>query len=168
MPQLTEAHRALIGRASPPRETPHPVNRAMASHWCEMVEDANPVYSDDEFASDTWLQGSIAPPTMLLTWSMRPVWPESSEPNPLDELDLPGCDATIAVNATQEYLRPLRYGERLFTSHQVAAISEEKTTRLGTGHFVTMLTNFTTADGETVGTHQFRLFVYGPHAEARG
>ncbi|MEX2080533.1 MAG: MaoC family dehydratase N-terminal domain-containing protein [Dehalococcoidia bacterium] len=168
MPQLTDYHRGLIGSASEPREIPHSINRPMADHWCEMVEDANPIYHDEAYARGTWLQGTIAPPTMLLTWNMRPVWPEAVEEGPLDRLGLPGCDATIAVNATQEYFQPLRYGDRIWASHQIAAISEEKTTRLGNGHFVTLLTSFTSQAGTLVGTHQFRLFVYGPHAEAPG
>jgi acyl dehydratase len=137
----------------------------MARHWCEMVEDANPIYFDEAYARTTWLQGTFAPPTMLLTWSMAPVWPTPERvEHALANLRLEGCDATIAVNATQEYLQPMRYGDRLSTTQTVAAISEEKTTRLGTGHFVTLVVAFINQLDETVATHEFRLFVYRAHA----
>ena len=80
--------------------------------------------------------------------------------------NLAGCDATIAVNAAQEYLQPLRYGDRIWASHEISSISEEKTTRLGTGHFVTIRTSFTNQAGTLVATHEFRLFVYRTNQES--
>jgi len=162
MPQLTTKHTSLIGQESPPRPTPYAINEAMARFWCEMVEDPNPIYFDEAYAAKTWLKERFAPPAMLFTWGMQPVWPESQHESMIGHLQFPGCTATLAVNATQEYLLPLHYGDRLAITNQIASIGEEKTTRLGSGHFVTTLDTFRNHRGEIAGTHSFTLFMYAP------
>ena len=162
MPVISERHQALIGKESEPRQAPYAINEAMARHWCEMVEDPNPIYFDEAYARTTWLQGIFAPPTMLFTWSMRPVWPEEERKTSTVQELLEGCTTTIAVNAVQEYFLPLRYGDTLTVTNEISAISEEKTTRLGTGHFVTTKDTFRNQFGQVVGTHSFTLFMYRP------
>lgn len=166
MPQLTDQHTALTGKESPPRPAPYAVNEAMARFWCEMVEDRNPIYFDGGYAAKTWLREPFAPPAMLFTWGMQPVWPEEDRhESMISRLQLPGCTTTLAVNATQEYLIPLRYGDHLTITNQIASIGEEKTTRLGSGHFVTTLDAFRNQRGEIAGTHSFTLFMYAPASE---
>lgn len=164
MPVITDEQRALIGKESEPRLVPEPVNQTMASHWSEMVEDPNPIYFDEAYARTTWLQGTFAPPTMLYTWARPPVWPEVESEGPLSKLALDGCPVTVAVNATQEYLMPLRYGDTLSVTSQLSAISDEKTTRLGTGHFVSTVDTFRNQFDQVVGSHSFTFFIYRPHA----
>ena len=162
MPVLTETHRSLIDKETAPQPLPEAVNIAMARHWCEMVEDANPIYFDEECARDSWLKERFAPPTMLYTWRMAPVWPEREEESALSGLELEGCTLTLAVNAVKEYEQPLRYGDTLTVSSKISAISDEKTTRLGTGHFITTTDTFRNQRGEVVGTHSCTLFRYKP------
>src|SRR5437870_2663195 len=76
MPQLMDEQTALVGKESPARPAPYAVNHAMARFWCEMVEDPNPIYFDEDYARSTWLEAPFAPPAMLFTWGMQPVWPE--------------------------------------------------------------------------------------------
>ncbi len=167
MPQLTDEQRALIGNESPPRPAPYAVNEAMARFWCEMVEDPNPIYFDEAYARTTRLKGTFAPSAMLFTWGMQPVWPEEERhESMIGRLQFPGCTATLAVNATQEYHLPLRYGERLTITNQISSIGEEKTTRLGSGHFVTTLDTFRNQLGQVAGSHSFTLFMYGPGKES--
>ena len=163
MPVITDEHRALIGKETAPRRAPHAVNEAMARHWCEMVEDPNPIYFDEAYARTTWLQGAFAPPAMLYTWGRPLLWPEEQYETPLAQLALEDCTATIAVSAVQEYVMPLRYGDTLTVTSQLSAVSDEKTTRLGTGHFVTTLDTFRNQFGQVVGTHAFTFFTYRPH-----
>jgi acyl dehydratase len=169
MPILTEEQKAIIGVESEPRAAAYPVNKIMAQFFCEMVEDANPIYFDERYARSTWLKGKIAPPSMLLIWRMAPVWPPRDEgANLIAQLGLEqmGCTATIAVNAVQEYHQPLRYGDTLTVTNSVASVGDEKTTRLGTGHFVTTLDTYRNQHGQVVGTHSFTLFIYAPAAES--
>ena len=163
MPVITDEQRALIGRETSPRPAPYAINEAMARFWCEMVEDANPIYFDDAYARSTWLQGAFAPPAMLFTWGMPPVWPEVERESPLSWLSLEGCTATIAVRAVQEYMVPLRYGDTLTVTSRISSIGDEKTTRLGSGHFVSTIDTFRNQSGQVVGTHEFTLFIYDPH-----
>ncbi len=165
MTQITDEQRALIGRENSPRQAPYAVNEAMARFWCEMVEDPNPIYFDEACAGATWLEHTFAPPAMLFTWGMPPVWPEVQRESPISQLNLKDCPATIAVNSVQEYVLPPRYGDALTVTSQVSSIGEEKTTRLGTGHFVSTLDIFRNQRGEVVGTHTFTLFIYRPAAE---
>ena len=166
MPQLTDEHTSLIGQESAPRPAPYAINEAMARFWCEMVEDPNPIHFDEEYASGTWLKEPFAPPAMLFTWGMQPVWPEENRhESMISRLQFPGCTATLAVNATQEYFLPLHYGDRLTITNQIASIGTEKTTRLGSGHFVIMLDTFRNQHEAIAGTHSFTLFMYAPAKE---
>jgi len=160
MPELTPEQRAMVGRETNPHPAPYPVNEAMARFWCEMVEDPNPIYFDDAHARNTWLQGAFAPPAMLYTWGRPLIWPESTRETAIDGLNIEGCAQTIAVNAVQEYFIPIRYGDQLTTTNKLAAISDEKTTRLGTGHFITTVETLRNQHGQVVGTHTFTLFRY--------
>ncbi|MCH7699373.1 MAG: MaoC family dehydratase N-terminal domain-containing protein [Chloroflexi bacterium] len=162
MPVLTDEHKALIGKETAPQPAPEAINIAMARHWCEMVEDANPIYFDDDTAKNSWLKDTFAPPTMLYTWRMAPVWPKRNVESTVLGLKIPGCDATLAVTAVQEYEQPLRYGDTLTVSSKIASISDEKTTRIGSGHFITTVDTFRNQNGDIVGTHSFTLFRYRP------
>lgn len=164
MPVLTDEQRALIGQESEPRNLPQPIDRIMALRWCEMVEDANPIYFDEAYARTTWLQGIFAPPTMLNTWGMTPVWPEARGERPRPRLELEGCTTTIATNAVEEYFVPLRYGDTITATSHISEISDEKTTRLGVGHFYTSVDTYRNQLGQVVGTHSFTLFTYRAHS----
>jgi hypothetical protein len=48
------------------------------------------------------------------------------------QLQLAGCPATLAVNAAGSFV-PLRYGDTVTMTNQIASISEEKTTQWGQG-----------------------------------
>jgi acyl dehydratase len=169
MPQLTTEQTSLIGKESPPRPAPYAINEAMARFWCEMVEDPNPIYFDEASAAKTRLKEPFAPPPMLFTWGMQPVWPEQDRhESMIARLQFPGCTATLAVNATQEYFLPLRYGDRLTITNQIASIGEEKTTSLGSGHFVTTLDTFRNQHDAVAGTHSFTLFMYAPGNKEQG
>lgn len=168
MPELTPEQRALIGVESAQRPYGEVINQPMARHWVEMVEDANPIYFDEGYARTTWLGGVVAPPTMLATWGMGPGWPP---PPPVPEaarpprLQLDGLPAAIAVNAIDEYLQPLRYGDRLTVSSMIESVSDEKRTRLGVGHFVTTVSIYRNQHGQEVARHSFRIFHYRPYEE---
>ncbi len=103
---------------------------------------------------------------MLYTWGRPLVWPEVQRETAIDGLQLDGCTMTIAVNAVQEYFVPIRYGDQLTMTNKLASVSDEKTTRLGTGHFVTTVETLRNQHGQVVGTHTFTLFTYRPAGDA--
>jgi hypothetical protein len=56
---------------------------------------------------------------------------------PLALLDGMGCTAVVATDCEQEYVHPLRPGERITFDVVIESLSPRKATKLGSGHFVT-------------------------------
>ncbi|MDQ0762169.1 bifunctional MaoC family dehydratase N-terminal/OB-fold nucleic acid binding domain-containing protein [Streptomyces canus] len=132
------------------------VNLPMIRHWCEALGDTNPAYTGP---------GAVAPPTMLQAWTMGGLTGHTGRSSAYDELlallDESGCTSVVATDCEQEYLQPLRPGDRITFDTVIESVSDRKTTRLGTGHFVTTRTDVRV--GETlVGTHRFRILKYAP------
>ncbi|MBI2913114.1 MAG: MaoC family dehydratase N-terminal domain-containing protein [Chloroflexi bacterium] len=114
---------------------PDAVNAAMIRHWCEGLEDGNPLYTDEEFARKTEYGGIIAPPTMAQTFARAPFWPPVP---PEAGLALPfvGYESLVQRN-NLVFRAPLRPGDKLRGKSRLDEISPPRTTRVGTGHFVT-------------------------------
>lgn len=148
-----------------------PVNAPMIRHWAETMGDRNPVYTDPEAAAGTHFGEIVAPATMLQVWTMRGLQTGAlGSDSPVQKLyDLvveAGFGSVVATNCEQEYVRPLRLGELVEWDQLIETVSEQKTTGLGTGHFITTLMNIYVRDGderELVGTHRFRILRYTPH-----
>ncbi|MFD6171922.1 bifunctional MaoC family dehydratase N-terminal/OB-fold nucleic acid binding domain-containing protein [Streptomyces coeruleorubidus] len=133
-----------------------PVNEPMIRHWCEAMGDTNPAYTGPD---------AIAPPTMLQAWTMAGLSRRPERTAAYDELlgllDESGHDAVVATDCEQEYLRPLRPGDEITFDSVIESVSGRKTTKLGTGYFVTTRTDIR-AGGELAGTHRFRILKYAP------
>ncbi|GAA2391610.1 OB-fold domain-containing protein [Streptomyces coeruleofuscus] len=133
-----------------------PVNEPMIRHWCEAMGDTNPAYTGPD---------AIAPPTMLQAWTMAGLSRRPERTAAYDELlgllDESGHDAVVATDCEQEYLRPLRPGDEVTFDSVIESVSGRKTTKLGTGYFVTTRTDIR-AGGELAGTHRFRILKYAP------
>ncbi|WP_405871233.1 bifunctional MaoC family dehydratase N-terminal/OB-fold nucleic acid binding domain-containing protein [Streptomyces sp. NBC_00005] len=133
-----------------------PVNLPMIRHWCEAMGDANPAYAGPE---------AIAPPTMLQAWIMGGLTDHEGRSQAYDELlgllDEAGCTSVVATDCEQEYLRPLRPGDEITFGTMIESVSERKTTKLGTGYFVTTRTDVRVGRA-LVGTHRFRILKYAP------
>ena len=164
---------APVGRDGP-SAGPDPVNQPMIRHWAAAFDDANPVYTDPAAAAATRHGGVVAPPLMLQTWTMptpvlegiaerggSPV-PLTDGSGPLSVLDEAGFVATLATGSEFEILRYLRLGEEVRAETVIEDISDEKSTRVGTGHFVTWVTTYRTASGEVVGRQRFRILKFRP------
>jgi acyl dehydratase len=162
---LLERLRAGIGAPNPPELARDPVNPAMIRHWCDAMEDANPVYTDPVLAAKSIQGGIVAPPAMLNAWTM-PGLPgrrsDASGLSPLQALDAAGFTSVIATNSEHEYLRYLRPGDLLHAQNELVDVSEQKQTGLGLGHFVTSRTTYRTQTGEEVGRMLFRLLKFRP------
>lgn len=150
------------------------VNAPMIRHWCEAMGDANPAYTGPD---------AVAPPTMLQAWTMTGLGlggltvPGRSEA--YDKLfallDGAGFTSVVATDCEQQYRRPLRPGHRLLFEAVIESVSDEKTTALGVGHFVTTRTDLRAYD-ETAGekpeearpvaTHRFRILKFRPSASS--
>lgn len=132
------------------------VNEPMIRHWCEAMGDTNPAYTGP---------GAVAPPTMLQAWTMGGLSGHTDRGEAYDELfgllDGAGYGSVVATDCEQEYLRPLRPGDRITFDAVIEAVSERKTTKLGTGYFITTRMDVRAQD-EPAGMHRFRILKYRP------
>ncbi|MET9695111.1 OB-fold domain-containing protein [Streptomyces sp. NPDC006514] len=132
------------------------VNEPMIRHWCEAMGDANPAYTGPD---------AIAPPTMLQAWTMGGLSGHADRSSAYDELlallDGAGFTSVVATDCEQEYHRSLRPGAAITFDAVIETVSPRKTTKLGTGHFVTTRMDVQ-ADGALAGTHRFRILKYVP------
>ncbi len=161
--------RAFVGeREGPPYSCPDPVNEPMIRHWCEVLGDANPIYTDPERAARSRHGGLVAPPTMLQTWDMRgyPMHDPSLIRNKQRELhaifDAAGYTGVVATDTEQEFARYLRPGDRITSETRIESISEEKATALGIGYFVVTRSVFSDQGGAEVGRLRFRVLKFKP------
>jgi acyl dehydratase len=156
---------ALVGVVRQVSESSGPVNEAMIRYFASASEDANPAYWNEEFARGQW-GGVVSPPSMLLHWVLPPPWSPGdpsgghlAPPILMARVPLPG-DTVINISVDYSYLRPVRVGERLRMVEELVEVSPEKTTRLGTGHFVTTSATFSVQNDEIVATQTNVLFRY--------
>ncbi|MCX5605782.1 OB-fold domain-containing protein [Streptomyces phaeochromogenes] len=137
------------------------VNEPMIRHWCEAMGDTNPAYAGAD---------ATAPPTMLQAWTMGGLSGHAGRSEAYDELlgllDDAGYTSVVATDCEQEYLRPLRPGDAITFDAVIESVSERKTTKLGTGYFVTTRMDVRVA-GRPVGTHRFRILKYVPAGRRR-
>lgn len=160
--ELYERLRAYEGRsAAIAGSGKDPVNEPMIRHWCEAMGDTNPAYAGPD---------AIAPPAMLQAWTMGGLSGHTDRGEAYDELfgllDGAGYGSVVATDCEQEYLRPLRPGDRITFDAVIEAVSERKTTKLGTGYFITTRMDVRAQD-EPAGTHRFRILKYRPAAPKR-
>lgn len=163
--ELYEELKALVGQEGPRLVAVDEVCKPMIRHWCEAMQDGNPLYTDEEYARKSKYGGIIAPPTMVLTWTMPPLWPPTDRPpHPfeqfLEKLDKAGFYGILISNVAQKYLRPLFPGDHITFTYKVTDVSPEKKTSLGSGHFVTTTFIFTNQKGETVATQSLTVLKY--------
>jgi acyl dehydratase len=156
--------------AGGPSSAPDPVNIPMIRHWVDALDDQNPIYLDQELAERSPFGGVVAPPAMLQSWTMgRPTIQGLAERggaasamgrSALTTLDAAGYTATRATNSELEFERYLRPGDELTSSTVLESISDEKTTALGTGYFVTWVSTYVDQHGEVVGRQRFRVLKF--------
>ena len=172
---LARMREKLNVRMGAPVTARDPVNEPMIRHWCDALEDRNPVYTDPELARLSVHGGIVAPPTMLQAWTMPGlISKEAREARSaagifatLRLLDEAGFTSVVATNCTQEYQRYLRPGDLLHSETVIEEVSDQKKTGLGVGHFVTQRTEYRDQHGELVARMRFRLLKFKPAARPK-
>jgi hypothetical protein len=132
--------------------------RGYVLHWLEATENANPKFWDPTC--------DIAPPSSLSVW-MRPLqfvpgrvetWmPLSLHFDLKEAFGLP--DGVVSANEIT-FHAPVRIGDRITTTQKIRDISDEKTTRVGTGRFWTIDVTYRNQDGEIKGVETYEMFSY--------
>lgn len=170
--EFEEKLQSSIGLETGPFSAWDPVNRPMIRHWCEAMGDKNAAYCDPEVAATLGApEGAIlAPATMMQAWTMlgysgeHPPGSDTREAMPMMPLcDEHGYVAVVATNCEQEYLQPVCEGDELSGYSKIESISEQKSTALGIGYFITQVTEYRNQHDQVVGTMRFRILKYKPH-----
>ena len=165
-----EGAQPYLNRWGPYTLTRDAVTPELIWRFCEVAEDANPVYWDEDAASQSRFGRLVAPPQMIRSFAFAPWWsPDSvrarirAESDALGENDgasapasgamavVTGLGYTIATvgSAEAEYLAPYGPGDgRIKSRSMTVDVSEEKQTRPGRGVFVTSVTEYRTEIGD--------------------
>jgi acyl dehydratase len=168
LPEDKKQRLAELARESKPAPAPLEVNEYLIRHWCETLEDGNPLYLDEAYARSQGYDGLVAPPGSVMTTFTTPFrwpWPPAEALPPThihydvkDALDLPVGIITDVELATE---RPLVAGDRVSISQRLVSISEWKQTRIGEGHFWTMERVYRNQRGDVVARETLTAFGYG-------
>jgi acyl dehydratase len=142
---------AMIGYEAPPRTGDLAVSEALIQLFCTSTEDGNPSYWDPDFAVSRW-GGLVAPPALLMAWVSFLCWkPGKLAKNaPLvATVPLPGTQL-INSKASSRIFRPVFVGDRLTAHECLHAVSTEKETHVGRGHFITTKSKIIQQNGTPV------------------
>lgn len=162
--------------AEPPRVARYEVNAPMIHNWVEALDDDNPIYVDPQAARATGRPDVITPPAMISTWVMAGyrrhreihrkraagVVEDFAYSQLLSVLDEAGFTSIVATDVEQEYLREVTPGTHVTCHFTIEAISEEKNTGLGAGHFITLRKRYVDADGDLLVDEKFRVLRFRP------
>src|SRR5688500_10373472 len=113
-----------VGHVGPGRPCEDVVNHPQIKHFSSLVHDGSPWNWDGAAARARW-GGSLAPPGMLMVWSMPLAWqPDGSPPPPsmATQVPLPG-DTLINVATDTVFHRPAIVGDQLFMEEEVTSVS---------------------------------------------
>ena len=155
----------LIGATQYEETAEFPVEQGYVWTSCASVENGNPLFWDPAVAEEL-TGGPIAPPTMISTWFRPHHWaPGRTEQKlPLqihfdlkEQLELP--EAVMSDNSIVFY-EPVRPGDSLSTRQILRSVSDEKTTKLGTGRFWVIDVEYFNQHGELAAVESWTGFGY--------
>jgi acyl dehydratase len=142
-----------------------PVERGYIWTSCASVENGNPLFWDDAVAEEI-TGGPIAPPSMLSVWFRPHHWApgRTEQALPLqvhfdlkEQYELPEA---VMTDNTIVFYEPIRPGDVITSAQVLKSVSDEKTTKLGTGRFWVIDVEYTNQNGELVGVESYTGFGY--------
>lgn len=167
---LLDQLRRHVGATGTPKTARDAVSLPVIRTWCDAMSEANPLFVDSDAAEAGPHGGLVAPPAMLNAWTMTGL--HMGAPPPRDAADPSaavyqmltdaGYPGVVATNSDQVYHRYLRPGDVLTGTTKLVEVSDEKTTGLGTGYFVTTETEYVDQAGDPVGSLFFRVLRFKP------
>ncbi len=173
LPEAAKQRLLELARESEPREAPLDVNEYLIRHWCEALEDGNPLYLDPNFACSQGYRSVLAPVGSIMTTFCLPFrwpWPppdgEPARHIHYDVKEALGLPVGIITAIEIEHYRPLEVGDRVRVSQRLVSISPWKKTRLGEGHFWTMDRLYRNQREEIVVRERMTAFGYGRESGA--
>jgi acyl dehydratase len=185
-PTLQEMVKPYLNQWGPYRLTRDEVSETAIWRFCEVTEDANPVYWDKAFAKTTRFGRLIAPPQSIFSMTFAPWWTPDylsrqmaddaaklnpgaaapAGPNAHQLSDQQGYTVATVVGQEVEYVAPFGPGDgRLKMRSMTTDVSAEKQTRPGKGIFITSVTEYRTErDDRLVAKSTMILLKYNPNS----
>jgi hypothetical protein len=168
LPEENKRKLVELATESEPEAAPVVVNEYLIRHWCETLEDGNPLYLDNAYAQSQGLPSVVAPVgSIMTTFSMQFRWPwppgkhEPARHIHYDVKDLLNLPVGIITNIEVETHSRLQVDDRVSISQRLLSISPWKKTRLGEGHFWTMDRLYRNQHGDLVLRERMTAFGYG-------
>ncbi len=135
-------------------------------HWCEAIEDGNPLYLDDEYAKSQGFRGVVAPPAMNMTFAIPYRWPRPEAGSAMNlhfQLKrLMNLPVGVVVENETEYVQFVEVGDQLFFSSHLISMTGPKTTRLGDGYFWVSESITRNQRDEITSKSRTTMFAYNP------
>ncbi len=164
---------ALVGQEQYKEVGEFPVERGYIWTSCSSVENANPLFWDDEVA-EALTDGPIAPPTMVSVWFRPHNWAPGRREVALplqvhfDLKALFDLPEAVMTDNTIEFHTPVRIGDVLRTHQVLRSVSAPKTTKLGRGRFWVIDVVYANQDAELVAIESYTGFGYRRASEEAG
>ncbi len=154
--------RDFIGKDLGAKPAAIAVEEGAIRHWCEVFQDGNPLFLDEGYAKRHGMPGLVLPPCMMETFMRSFSWPPQPDHETITEHlhEVMGLPLGVVVETSSEFYKPVHQGDRLTSKEVVTDISEEKTTRLGTGRFWDLEVSFFNQRQELVGKTTMVRFNY--------
>jgi acyl dehydratase len=146
-------------------QSPAPVSEWPILAWCRAMGDENPVYRDRNAARSHGHEDVFAPPVMMYSFTMPGLFAETQHSLVATlrrRLAEHGFDSVLAVNYEQEFITPVRLGDRLRRTARFESMSAEKRTSVGAGYFVVMADEIVNQNGEVVGRQRLQTLFFRP------
>jgi len=154
-----------VGVACHREQSGLPVERGAIAAFVSAAQNANPVFWDDAVAEEI-TGGAVAPATMLSVWFQPLPWaPDRTEDAvPLrlhfELKETFGYPEAIMSDNVATYYEPVRPGDALTSEQRLVSVSEEKTTRLGTGRFWVIDVEYRNQRDDLVAVERWTAFGY--------
>ncbi len=168
LPEESRQRLLALAVESEPEPAPLVVNEYVIRHWCEALEDGNPLYLDEAYARTQGLPGVVAPPGSIMTAFATPFrwpWPPGGqEPRPHIHYEVKealGLPVGIISDIEIEYGERPQIGDRISISQRLVSVSPWKKTKLGDGHFWTMDRIYRNQYGQLLARERMTAFGYG-------
>jgi len=157
------------------------VCRSDIIHWCEVMHDTNPLYTDEEYAKKSKYEGIIAPPLMVSAFTLDAFYAamarfregvtiDIEEPHSqvFAALDAAGYTSVMATNQVVDVYNPIKLGDRIYCQRTPTRISDhDHYTRQGVARYVDVTYSFYNQDGVHLSDLVFTVIKYKPPITTR-
>ena len=115
---ITEELRSKIGVEGEPRV--YEIEKGMIKQFARAIDDANPLWRDEEYVKKSKYGGLIAPPALVIALG----WGDL-------QADEPRSGAGLHGGTELEYYQPIKAGDTITITNKLVEASERDSKRLG-------------------------------------